>query len=383
MTDQKIASIIRSRYDKLYDKQKPIFDKVEQYHQMYRAEVDEDDSWQWDYNLVDPVIFYLVRTMMAKFNPDSFKVRLEARTQKDLANREINQQVVNWELEEMSKTLVFYNFIFRGILAGRSYLKTGWLFNKALEITEGDTRKVIMRDIVNRGYAKNIRFNDLFIPNANNPFLDEQPYLIERVLITYGEMLDDNKTQDREIWDASLLKKIREKNMFETTVDYGVDLLQDDEALSKDKENTFLRNQFVSLLRMQTKDNEVFYIPTQQEEWILNKNRGNEYWHGHYPYITWTPFPEDDEFFSMGVVQPVADLQIALTDSLNQFLTNARKAGNPMWIAGSGASQTPDWMFVNRPDGIIRVVGEPNQVVQARTIDTSETMLNMRREMLT
>jgi len=381
-SESKTASIIRNRYTRLNDNQMEIFDDVEMYHQMYRVSVDENDAWEWDYNLVDPVVFYLMRNMLARLNPENMGVRLEARNSKDQQSREVNQQVVNWELTEMGKTLIFYRMIFRGLLAGRGYLKTGWLFNKALEIKKDGNIQKVMRDIVNRAHASNLRFQDLFIPNRNIPEIDDQPYIIERMSMRYGEMLDDNKTQGKEVWKEDYLKQIKEKKMFEHQIDYGVDLLLPDDGVEKSKEDMFLRSQYVSLLRMQTHDGEVFYIPTKENDWILNKDRENQYWHGHYPYLSFTPFPEDDEFFSMGIVQPVADLQIALTSTLNQYLTNARKSGNPMWIAGAAAAQTPDWMFVNRPDGIIRVAGDSNQILPVRGPDTSETMIAMRREIM-
>lgn len=382
MKEQKIASIIRNRYLRLRDNHSPIFEKVEKYHQMYNAAVNFDDSWEWDYKLTDPVVFYLIRGMLSRLNPESFRIKLEARNAGDLARREVNQQIVNWELGEVGKTLLFFKLIFKGLLAGRSYIKTGWLFNKAYEIKTKEGDKKIMRDILNRADAKNIRFSDIFIPNRNIPDIEEQPYIIERMLIRFGDMLDDNEAQGKEVWKKEYLDKIKEQKMFETSIDYGVDLPSVDGEDDK-KEDKFLRSQYVSVLRMQTKDNEVFYIPTKQNDWILNKSQENEYWHGHYPYISWTPFPEDDEFFSMGVVQPVADLQIALTSTLNQYLTNVRKSSNPMWIAGLGAAQTPDWMFVNRPDGIIRVKGEPNQIIPVKQHDVSETMILMRREIMT
>lgn len=382
MNNAKIASIIRNRYNKLHDDHSPIFEAVERYHQMYRAEVDFDDSWEWDYNLTDPVVFYLIRSLMARLNPDSFRVRLEARNQGDLQNREINQQIVNWEMGEMGKTMLFYNFIFRGLLAGRAYMKTGWLYNKALKVTSEGKSEKIMRNIVNRGHATSVRFQDLFIPNRNVPNIEEQPYIIERMRMLYGDMLDDNEAQSKPTWKKNLLDKIRDQKMFEQNVDYGVQIPSTEDG-DDTKENTFLRSQYVALLRMQTKDGEVYYIPEKQNDWVLNTTTENEYWHGQYCYLSWTPFPEDDDFFSMGVVQPIADLQIALTSTLNQYLTNARKSGNPMWIAGQSAAQTPDWMFVNRPDGIIRVAGDSNAVVPVRTPDTADTMITMRREIMT
>lgn len=385
MTQKQIAAIIRGRYTKLYEAHTPIFDRSEMYHQMYRSAMD-NDGWEWDYNLVDPLIFYLVRGMLSRLNPESFRVKLEARNEGDLANREINQQIVNWELQEMNKMLLFFKFLFRGLISGRAYIKTGWLHNKALEIKDKGGQKKVMRDIVNRGYAKNLRFPDILVPNRNIPDIEEQPYIIERVMMRYGDMLDDNK--NGEYWKNEYLEKIAKNKLFANTVDYGIDLPQSDDVdgnvnQDKKKENKFLRSQYVSLLCMHTIDNEVYYIPEKNEDWVLNKDMENPFWHGHYPYISWTPFPEDDEFFSMGIVQPVADLMIASTTTINQYLTNARKAGNPMWIAGTAASQTPDWMFVNRPDGIIRVVGDPNQVVPVRHQDTSETMIAMRREIMT
>ena len=383
--EERIAQIVRSRYNALKSKQADLFDQVEVYHQMWRAAMTEDESYPWDYQLVDPVVFYLLRNVMSRLNPEHMKVNLEARNSRAQANRRVNQAVVNWELSEMNKTLVFYRFLFRGLLAGRAYLSTGWRYEPSVEVMagEGEGRKVILRDIVNRAEAKNVRFQDMFIPNRNIPDLDEQPYLIERVTVRFGDLLDDNETAGREVWKKKYLDRIRKGNLFTTKIDYGVDLPEGDEAVGElSKEEMFIRSQYVSLLRMQTKEGDVIWTP-EGEDWILNTEEGNPYWHGHYPYLSWTPFPEDDEFFSMGIVQPIADLQIAISSALNQFLTNVRKAGNPMWIAGRDANQTPDWMFINRPDGIIRVAGDVNQVRQVETRDTSQAILEARRELQT
>ena len=383
--EARIAQIVHNRYNTLKGEQADLFDEVEVYHQMWRAAMTESESYPWDYQLVDPVVFTLLRSVMARLNPEHMKVNLEARNEQAQANRKVNQAVVNWELSEMNKTLLFYRFLFRGLLAGRAYLSTGWRFEPAVEVMagEGGGRKVILRDIVNRADAKNVRFQDMFIPNRNIPDIDEQPYLIERVTMRYGDMLDDNETAGREIWKKKYLEKIKKGNMFATKIDYGVDLPDDEQVADMSKEEMFLRSQYVSLLKMQTKEGDVIWTPEDEDSWVINTEEGNPYWHGHYPYLSWTPFPEDDEFFSQGIVQPIADLQIAISSTLNQFLTNARKQGNPMWIAGSSAAQTPDWEFVNRPDGVVRVAGDVNQVRQVETRDISRTMLEMRRELQT
>lgn len=378
------ASIVRTRFTKLYDNTRTIFDDSLMYYQMYRSYINEDENYPWDFSLADPVVFYLIRSVMSRLNPENMKVILEARNSKASETRKVNQQIINWEMGEIKRTLLFYNFLFRGCLSGRAYLKSGWKFEPAVKVISGTKEESvtkIMRDIVNRADLKAVRFSDLVIPNRNIPDIEEQPYTIERILMPYGDMLDDN--EGKTFWKPKYLKEIKEKNMFVNKVEYGIELPQNDDTPKDTTDDIFVRSQYVELLMMQTKKGDVLYTTKDDKPWILNKEEGNPYWHGHSPYITWSPFPEDDEFYSMGFVQPVADLQVALTTTLNQFLTNASKASNPMWIAGSAASQTPDWQFVNRPNGIIRVVGDVNQVQQQRIADTSGNSLAMRQEMMT
>ena len=379
--NKKIATLIKSRWNTLASDNQDVLDRNATYTDMYKSILNFDESYPWDYQVVDPAIFQLLRTMMSRLNPDNARVNLLARNQAAAEHRQRNQQVINWELSEMKKTMVFYYSILRGLIAGRSYLSTGWLYNPAVKIQSDITGKeeFVLRDMVNRAFAKNIRFDDILVPNRNLPDIQDQPYILEHQVLRFGEMLDDNK--DKEFWIPEQLAQIKKKKMFVSKVDGGFDLPTDSSYGVKD-EDQYIRNQYVGLIKMTTKDNDVFYTFDQKgEDVILNKDTVNPYWHGHYPYLSFAPFPMDDEFHSQGIVQPLEDLEIALTSALNQYLTNARKAGNPMWIAGASASQTPDWQFVNRPDGVIRVAGDANQIRQAPISDTSQLMTNLRGEL--
>lgn len=379
--NKKIASLIKSRWNTLSSDNRDVLDRNATYTDMYKSILNFDEAYPWDYRIVDPAIFQLLRTMMSRLNPDNARVNLLARNQAAAEHRERNQQVLNWELSEMKKTMVFYYAILRGLLAGRSYLSTGWLYSPAIKIKSDITGKeeFALRDIVNRAFAKNIRFDDILIPNRNIPDIQEQPYILEHMALRFGEMLDDNK--EKEMWIPSVLDNIKKKKMFISKIEGGFDLPSESTYGVKD-EDQYIRNQYVGLIKMTTKDNDVFYTFDEKgNDEIINKDTTNPYWHGHYPYLSFAPFPMDDDFYSQGIVQPLEDLEIALTSALNQYLTNARKAGNPMWIAGANAAQTPDWQFVNRPDGIIRVAGDANQIRQAPINDTSQLMTNLRNEL--
>ena len=359
------------------------FDRNRTYTDMYESILNFDEAYPWDYKLVDPAIFQLLRTMMSRLNPENARVDLYARSSKASELRQKNQHVINWELSELNKTMLFYNCILRGLIAGRSYLSTGWLFNPAVKIQSSISGKesFVMRDIVNRANAINIRFDDLVVGNENEPNIQKQPFIIEHIATRYGEMIDDNK--DKEFWKPDIIKKIKDKKMFLSKLENGYDLPNDATRGVNDEEE-YYRNQYVGMLKMTTKDGNVYYtFDSKGTDEILNSNTVNPYWHGHYPYLSFAPFPMDDKFYTQGIVQPLEDLEVALSSSLNQYLTNARKAGNPMWIAGSSASQTPDWQFVNRPDGIIRVAGDVNQIRQAPIADTSQLMIGVRNELST
>lgn len=379
--NKKIAGLIKDRWNTLSSDMSDVLERNATYTDMYKSILNFDDSYPWDYRLVDPAVFQLLRTMMSRLNPDNARVNLLARNSTASEFRQRNQQVLNWELSEMNKTLVFYRCILRGLLAGRSYLSTGWLFEPAVKIKSDITGKeeFVMRDIVNRAIAKNIRFEDIVVANRNLPDIQDQPFIIEHMAVRYGEMLDDNK--EKEFWKKEILEDIKKKKMFLSEIEGGFSLPNDAIRGVTDEEQ-FYRNQYVGLLKMSTKDGEVFYtFDKKGNDEIINKDTTNPFWHGHYPYLSFTPFPMDDEFFSQSMIQPLEDLEVALSSALNQYLTNARKAGNPMWIAGASASQTPDWSFVNRPDGIIRVAGDANQIRQAPIADTSQLMNGLRSEL--
>lgn len=346
VSDKKIAASIKTRFQTLSGNQAPIFDKIEQYKAMYHVEMTPDDSYPWDYQLTDSQIFPAIRAHLARMNPAEARVSLIGAGE----NREVNQQVVNWELNEILITQLMYRIMYSGFMAGHGYAKTGWYYKPALKI-KGDKGDKLMRSIQNRADAVFVRFNDLFIPNRNIPEIDLQPYIIERVSMSYGDLLEDQKATKR--WKKESVKKIKSKKQFTNVIGYGVDLPNEDES----QDSALIKSQYVSLLCMYTADGKEYWTVENGDDEIINIDTENRYWHGHYPYLDFVPFPEDDEFFSMGIPHTIANLEIALSSTLNQLLTNGRKAGNSMWIVGEGGKQVPDWMFTDRPNGIVRVKG--------------------------
>lgn len=380
--EHKVADLIRRRYNKTKELNQDAFDKVEVNKNLYKNILNVDDTYEWDYSLVDPQVFPLVRNYLSRSNPTMSALRLDVRRDTDYQVRQINQDFVNWEIGEIMATTLFYRMYFSAYLAGRGYSKTGWKYEKAIEVQEKDpvtgevTRVKVLRDIINRADSKFVRFNNILIPDRNNPELHTQPYIVELMQLRVGEMLDENEYLethgDKPYWDKKFIDTLRKSGVTGKLLDYEMERATDADS----KDELAFRSAHVPVMCMHTLDGEIFYLPIERSyDKLLNNDTQNRYWHGHYPYIDFCPFPEDDEYFNLALVDVVGDLQIAATEVLNQTLTNIRQINNDMWVVGSAGSQTPDWQFRKRPDGVIRVMGDASQVQQIRTQDNTRAAM--------
>lgn len=384
--DKRYAEIIRNRLNKAQELTQEVFDRVELNRNLYKGILTVDDTYEWDYSLVDQQVFPLIRNYIARSNPSKTKVRLEARTSQDFERRQINQDFVNWEIGELPLTQLLTRGFYSNYLAGKAYYKTGWKYDPRVIVTRGEY-SYEMRPLINRADLKFVRFNNIIIPNRNIPDLQEQPYVFELMQLSPGEMIKDNESYGYEYWDEEFIEFLRKSGVTSKALDYEAEFVKEMDTVVKEKnspEEMMFRAATFPVACMHTKENEVFYIPLVDDmDRVINKNRENEYWHGKYPYLDMTAFPEDDEFYPMSVVDAVGDTQIASTEVLNQTLTNIRSINNNMWITGAPAATTPDYMFKQRPSGIIRVAGDPGQVVPVRPQDGTRSMLEVGRELQT
>jgi len=378
-SDKRYAEIVHQRYLKARDLAEDVFDRVEINRNLYKGYIDTANNYEWDYSLVDQQVFPLIRNYIARSNPAMTKVRIEARKPEDFEKRQINQDFVNWEINELPLATLLTRAFFSNYIAGKAYFKTGWKYDPRVVVKNGDY-EYEMRPLINRADLKFVRFNNILIPNRNIPSLAEQPYYIELEQLRIGDMIKDNESYGYEYWDKKFIEKLRKAGVTSKELDYEAQFVTDPDTLD---EISFMAATF-PVACMHTLEGDVIYIPLVGDtDTIINKERENQYWHGHYPLIDMTAFPEDDEYYSMSVVDAVGDLQIAGTEVLNQGLTNIRSLNNNMWIAGASQATTPDYMFKQRPSGIIRTSGDASEIVPVRPNDATTSILRMGQELST
>lgn len=377
--DQKYAEIVRQRYTKARDLFQPVADRVEVNRNLYKGYLDTSDNYEWDYSLVDQQVFPLIRNYISRSNPAMTKLRLEARKAEDFEKRQINQDFVNWEINELPLSTLLTRAFFSNYIAGKAYFKTGWKYEARVIIKNGKY-SYEMQPLINRADLQFVPFNRILVPNRNIPTLKDQPYILETVQLRIGDMIKDNETYGYEYWDKKFIEKLRKGGVTSRKLDYEAEFVTDSDT--KD-EMAFHAATFPAVC-METKEGDVIYVPLIEDtDVIINKKREKPYWKTGYNIIDMTAFPEDDEYYPMSVVDAVGDNQIAATELLNQGLTNVRGLNNNMWISGASAASTPDWMFKQRPSGIIRTNGDPNAIVPIRPNDATMSILRFSQELNT
>lgn len=386
----KIPDIISRRYQKMKDLADPIFKDKQLNRALYSQDYYPKDDGV-DYSLSDPHTFPVMRNYLSRLNPSHTKIRLDPRNAAQYESREVNQKIINWELSEIRLTNILYRLYYSAFMNGKGFFKTCWKYEPAVEIQEKDadgkvTRVKVLREIVNRAHVEFIPFENLLVPNQNVPYVREQPYSIEICNLLVGEMLDKNSSLEEAgmepYWDKKWLEDLRKNGVEKKILDYQMDFV-DDEGEELAKEDIAFRSAYVACLCMRTKEGETYYVPFEDNKVsgkIINKRTENEYWHGHTPVGDFACFPEDDNFYPLALIDVFADLQISASELLNLGLTNARQSTFQMWIAGTPAAQTPDWMFRTQPDGVIRVVGDPKQIQPVRVQDTVRSTMGMAQE---
>lgn len=385
LTDSKISDIVHKRFSKMRDICTPVFDQKQYNRALYAGSYYPPTS-EDQYSLTDPQIFPMVRNYLSRSNPSHTQIRLDPRNEAQYESRKVNQAIINWELSELSSTDIFYLIYYSGFMNGKGYFETSWLYEPAVTIEESDgkekVRTVLMRELSDRATASYVPFESILIPDPNILRIRQQPYYGREMNIKIGSMLDLNESllgKGKEAyWDEKWLKKARDGGLKKEVLDYQMDFADDNNEDLK-KEDMAFRAATVAVEMMQTDGGDIFYR-TKTDGDVINTKRENEYWHGHYPIADFSPFPEDDSFFPMSLVDVVGDLQISASELLNLGMSNIRQSTFQMYIAGSGAAQTPSWQFRTRPNGIIKVLGDPSQLVPFGSKDTSASTMRMAQE---
>lgn len=376
MTDSKIGDILAHRYTWANQQQESLFADFARYRQLWKSKIVDPASYPWEYALFNPMVFAIIRSFVARVATGNVGVTLQAWNEQNRPKTLVNKQLLDWEFQEAQLFLRVARAMFSVGLYGKAFLATGWKFEKGKVIEETDAdgqvvRKLTVSQTVNRADLDNLRVFDVFIANRNLPDLQKQPWIILQRWKTVAELEKVNETRGEEVYKRKLLAQIKDKKPFVRFVDYGEDV-------DHEEHKEAWKSGLLPILEMHDLEGRVVEMVRGESDLVL-RDEDNPFYHGEYPLVDVTFFPEDDNFWSTGLTMPMEDLQMALNSVGNQYLTSARQQLNHMWITGD--LRIPDWEFVNRPDGVIHVQGDINQIREVQHNDITNQALAMTNEL--
>lgn len=376
-SNDRTASLIESRFNHAHEQQEELFQDFERYKTLWRSKILNEGDYPWDYTLFNPMVYAAVRTFVSRISTGNVGVNLQAWNEQERPKTRINKALLEWEFQEVDLFQKVARWVFGSFMYGRSFVRTGWVFQKERYIEEVDeegkpTRKILIAPKVNRADLENVRVFDMFMANRNITELQKQPWIIRRSFKTIPEMIAENEARggDENNGPYRNLKRLKDQDWFVREIDYGSTTQKpDEEGDKKDKWRTGV----LEVLELCDKERGQVIEKIKGHDDFVIREEENPYYHGEYPYIDLPFFPEDDEYWSPGGVMPIEDLQMALNSTLNQYLTNANQQINNMWVQKSGGRAIPEWELISRPNGIIH--GDVEPVKHADVTSQAEAMM--------
>lgn len=372
---KKPGVVIDNRFKFSKDQQNDIFDDFARFRALWLSKLVDQTGWPWDYTLFNPLVFSTLRSFVARTATGQIGINLQAWNEEERPKTKINQSLVEWEFQEVELQLKLSKAIFSAGLYGKGFLETGWFFEKERSVEEEDDkgnvqRKFMIAPKINRADLANLRVYDLFVANRNIAELQKQPWIIIRRYRTIAELQKINDMRGGDVYDLKQVKD-KGKDLFVRFVDYGRDVMYTDNS------DIPFENGVLETLEMWDGEEGKVYESVRNHREIVIREEDNPFYHNQYPIADITFFPQDDEFWTTGLVRPMEDLQMGMNAIFNQYLTNARQQMNNMWITGD--VRIPDWEFISRPNGVIHVVGNIDQIKEVQHKDITgqaQTMMN-------
>lgn len=369
---KKQADIVENRFYFARNNQINTFNNFARFKQHYKSKITDTQDYPWQNHLYDPQIFSIIRSSKSRLVGGVPAIQLQATTELSRTKTKQNQQIIDWEFNRPSFLKVYTRMVHSMLLYGKGIVMTGWNYLPELHVQEEDgegnqidsERKV--RGEINHAEIKNIRITDWFVSNTNIPETQEQDWVMRRWYTTVATLRSINEAAGYEMYKN--LDWIEKNAVTVMREDYG----NNTNIYANKKDDP--ASAVIELLECWEKDKGIVTTKLRQstDERAILRMEDNPFDHGKYPFVDATCYPEDDEYFSMGMIEPLEDLQISLNNILNQYHDSADQVLNNMWLVGN--IQVQDWELTWRPNGIIHAVGQDlTQLRQIKPMDTTKT----------
>lgn len=322
-TEDDLVKMVNEDYGNSKNFQQSYFDKYLRFYKLYRNYL-QDKAYPWRSNLFVPETFSAIETVLPRMTANKAKINLTPREISDEGNVEVNEQIIDWEWDEMEMQEVLKLWAKEMLMYGTGILKLTWN-------TENDLPKPEPIDI----------FKFYFDPNGTHINKDMR-YVIQRGKENIYSLLANRYYKNIK----PLIKELETSSESADSKQYKDSQLAIDSASKKkDKES-------VELLE--------WYGNIKGEPWCITIAAGskvikaipNPYDHQQKPFVSIKDTQVPHEFYGIGEIEPIESLQNELNDIRNQRMDNVKLIINKMWEVDR-EGEVVEAELVWRPGGIV------------------------------
>lgn len=337
--DEKLLDLVVSSYKYSRGYFAPRFNSFRSFMKLYRQITDPKPRGKA--NLFIPLVYPIVSTILPRMVANVPKFRYEPREESDMKQVEQVSKLVDYQLDRMDFIKKERMWVKDALMLGTGLVKVFWKNDPMYDYNDPDLELIDLLDFFPDPKSTDIQAGDFMIHRTIQPLAAlkraEGPdgkslYNNLEGLTTYGEQ--DPKSSNNLIkggqWsdvDAALrigspYRQSKSKQI-EVLEYWGINPDEDDKewVIVVANGNTVIR----------------------AEENPLGNKR---------PFIKMHVDPLKDEFYGIGLIEPIEHLQLELNDTRNQRMDNVNLILNRMWLVMRGAN-VDETELVSTPGGVI------------------------------
>lgn len=369
--DGAIVSLINERYELAHTNQYPYWIDFDRYYKMYESYVNENKEI-YQTKIFIPMVFSVIERFLPRIISSKPTVNFMPRRPDTVQKAQNMQSLFEWQWDQVSRRkdggmyLEMLKFVKEALVSGTAIAKVPWIKE------ERETKKYNQKNEVVNRLVKYFDGPDFELIDPYDFFFDPEAYdiqraswVIHRTRRTLDEMRSINKSKGVEIYkNLHILQNMKPDELSGTENDFKYRrkvALGGGQVLVQDK--TTDKYELLECWGMFPKLDENGK-PTDDQALeprvIVLANRSvivrdipYPYWHGKKPFIKYTPFPRQWEFYGIPIIKHLERVQFYMNEFVSQKFDNQVIELNQMLVIDPLAN-VEDWQLVWRPGGVIR-----------------------------
>jgi hypothetical protein len=365
------TDLVMERFNLAHRNQYPYFSDFDRYYKLYESYVNESKSI-WQTKMFIPMTFSVIERFLPRIMSTKPTVNFMPRRPDAVKSAQNMQSLFEWQWDQVSRVkdggmyVELLKFVKDALITGTAVAKVYWRMESRDEKYLDDKNEVNQRS---KKYFDSWDFEQIdpydffFDPEAVD--IQRASWVIHRTRKTLDELRAINKEKGVEIYkNLDVLESLQRDTLASSENDFkyrrkialGSSQILNYDSTTKKFEIMECWGMFPKLDKDGQPTKDLALEPkviTIAGRSVCIRSVDYPYWHGKKPFIKYTPFPRNYDFYGIPIIKHLERLQFYTNEFVSQKFDNQVINLNQM-IVVDPAANLEDWQLVWRPGGVIR-----------------------------